>query len=192
MIRIGHQNIPANRFRLFRFIQISIQLRFSDGLADSRFGDGLQLQIHIASFRNAWLLAVRRSADLSRDPHQRIVISVHDALLQRNDGIVRDMDVLGTNFRAALRNIAVAQPQLILQHLQARNSIQRMHLESRYAYKESRPAKLRLLVVIAQNVANVLAQEALNTLSKFLHPVSIFLIKLPVRPRLRLERWNLL
>src|ERR1700720_4123647 len=49
---------------------------------------------------------IRRSADLSCDPHQRIVITIDDALLQRNDGIVRDMDVLRTNFRAALRNIA--------------------------------------------------------------------------------------
>src|SRR5436190_582548 len=38
----------------------------------------------------------------------RVVKLVHHALLERDDGIVRDRDVLGADLRAALGDVAVA------------------------------------------------------------------------------------
>jgi hypothetical protein len=45
---------------------------------------------------------------------QRIIVFIHDAFLQRNNSIVRDRDVLGTNFSAALRDVAIADAEQFL------------------------------------------------------------------------------
>src|SRR5439155_7098206 len=44
------------------------------------------------------------------NPAQRIIKIVHDALFQRNDSVVRDLDTFGTNLGATLGNVAVTDP----------------------------------------------------------------------------------
>src|SRR5260370_41861700 len=66
-----------------------------------------------------------------------------------------------------------------------------MHLEASNAHKESRSGKLLLLVVIAQNVADVLAEETLDALSELLHAVNVALIHLPICARAGSEGWDL-
>jgi hypothetical protein len=46
LLRIDGKNILADRFRFLRFIQITVQLNFGEGLGDSRLGDGFQLVVH--------------------------------------------------------------------------------------------------------------------------------------------------
>ena len=48
-----------------------------------------------------------------------------------------------------------------------------MHFQSRDADEKARAAELFSLVVLAKNVADVLAEEALDALAKFLHAVDI-------------------
>src|SRR5256885_12697625 len=87
-------------------------------------------------------LALRRSTNLPHHPKQRVVVLVHDALLQRNDGIIGDVDVFRADLRATLGYVAVAQTQFVAQQLGPRNAVQRMHLEPSDAHKKSWPGEL--------------------------------------------------
>src|SRR4051794_23369653 len=44
--------------------------------------------------------------DLVAQPHQRVVLAVHDSFLHRDDGVVGDLDVLGAHLGAALGDVA--------------------------------------------------------------------------------------
>src|SRR5258708_2433567 len=125
------------------------------------------------------LVRLRRSAYFPHQQQHGIIKLVDHALLQGNDGVVRYMYVFRTTLRAALRDVAIADPHLVFQRLGPRGAVQGMHLQRRHTHKKARPAELLFLVVVAQNVADVLAQEALNTLAEFLYAVHIFLIHLP-------------
>ena len=54
-----------------------------------------------------------------------------------------------------------------------------MHLERRGVDEEARPDELLVLVVIAQDVTDVLAEEALDALPEFLHAVDVRLLHAP-------------
>jgi hypothetical protein len=54
-----------------------------------------------------------------------------------------------------------------------------MHLERRGVHQESWSNELLVLLMIAQDVTDVLAQEALDALSEFLDPVHVALVHLP-------------
>src|SRR6266851_5897705 len=55
-----------------------------------------------------------------------------------------------------------------------------MHLQARHAHEEARAAESLLLLMVAQNVADVLAEEALDAFSELLDPVEISLEHLPL------------
>ena len=46
---------------------------------------------------------------------QGVVILIYHALFKGNDGVIRDVNVLGTDFSTALGNVAKADSVLILQ-----------------------------------------------------------------------------
>src|SRR5258707_1347355 len=102
-------------------------------------------------------LRLRRSSDFADNPHQRIVELVHYAFLQRNDRVVRNVDVLRTNLRATFRDVAKPDAQLILQQLRPRDAVHRVHIQPGHAHKKSRPAELLVFVMVSQDVAHVLA-----------------------------------
>jgi hypothetical protein len=52
------------------------------------------------------LVATLLAADLPEQHGERVIKLVHHALLERDDGIVRDANVLGTNLRTTLGYIA--------------------------------------------------------------------------------------
>ena len=94
---------------------------------------------------------------------------------------------------ACKKNItAEANAKLIFEQAGAGLSVERMHFESRDADEESWAAELLHFLVITQDMAHVLAQEALYALAKFLHPIHIFLIHLPLDTGARRERRNFL
>ena len=66
-----------------------------------------------------------------------------------------------------------------------------MHLKRSGAYEEPWAAKLLLLAVVTQDVADILAKEALNALAKLLYAIHIPLVHLPLDARARLEGRNL-
>src|SRR5712692_10164834 len=66
-----------------------------------------------------------------------------------------------------------------------------MHFQSRDAHKKAWAPELFLLFVIAQHVANVLAEKTLDALAKLLHAIDLALIHLPFHVWLGRERRNL-
>src|ERR1700676_1515023 len=123
--------------------------------------------------------------NLAHHHGERIVELIHDAFFQRDDGVVRDVNVFGTDFRATFGDVAEADAQLVFEQRSAIRAIERMHLEPRNAHEKARPAERFLLVMIAQDVANVLAQEAFDAFAEFLHAVHVHLRNLPFHVRLR-------
>ncbi len=57
--------------------------------------------------------------------------------------------------------------------------VERVHLQRGHVDEEPRADELVVLVVVAQHVADVLAQEALDALAEFLHAVDVFLLHPP-------------
>ena len=54
-----------------------------------------------------------------------------------------------------------------------------MHLQRRGVHQEARPDEFIFLVVVADDVADILAQEALNALAELLHAVNVLLVHGP-------------
>src|SRR5438552_13920959 len=90
------------------------------------------------------------------DAANRVVEVVHHALLQRDDGVVGDVDRLGTDLRAALGDVAVPDAGRLLEVARARRDIERMHLEAGDADQEAGAGEAVLLLVVAQHVTDVL------------------------------------
>src|SRR5580704_433782 len=65
-----------------------------------------------------------------------------------------------------------------------------MHFETGNANEETGSAELFLLGVVAEDVADVLAEEALDALAEFLHTVHVTLVHLPLDAGPGLERWD--
>src|SRR6516162_2469978 len=128
----------------------------------------------------------------SQEAEHRIVKLVHDALFQRDDRIIGNGDALRADLRTAFRNIAKSDPKGFFEFLQAVGPIERVHLQGGDVDEKSRTDELVVLLVIAQDMAHVLAQETLNALAKLLHAIDVGLAH-PPGPvgsvgRARLER----
>ena len=106
-----------------------------------------------------------------------VVRGVDHPLLQRDDGVVGDLDVLGAHLGAALGDVALAQALLLLQELAAVVDVERVHLELGRAGEEARAGEGGLvLLVVADDVAHVLAQVALDALAELLAPLDVDLL----------------
>src|SRR5918997_1018236 len=57
--------------------------------------------------------------DLATEPDDGVESTVHHALLHGDDRVIGDLDVLRADLGAALRNVAVPEPLLLLRHLLA-------------------------------------------------------------------------
>ncbi len=182
MLRFSDQDIATDRLCFFRFVEGTVEFRLRDGLGDSA----------CIPWPYPPLLDFRRAANLANKHEQRIIELIHHSLLQRDDGIVGDMDIFRADFRAALSDVTKADAQLVLQHLRSRGTVERMHLQRGGAHEKPWPAKLFLLAVITQDVADVLAKETLNALAKFLYAIHVSLVHLPFDVSSRTKRRNLL
>src|SRR6266511_2091934 len=110
-------------------------------------------------------LALFPARELAHEPDHGIVGLGHHPLLERDDGIVGDMDVLRADLGAALRDIAKADSGLGPGQLEPVVGVQRVHFELGDPHDEARAGEGRLVLrVVADDVADVLAQEALDAL----------------------------
>src|SRR2546430_191138 len=115
-------------------------------------------------------------------PPQRregIVVRVHHPLLERDDGVVRNRDRLGTDLGATLRDVAIADPARFAEIGPAVRLVERVHLVHRGAHEKRGAHELGVLAVRAQHVTYVLAEEALDALAEFLGPLDLVLIHAP-------------
>src|SRR5918996_844481 len=147
--------------------------------------------------RRAWpwpLDARKKPREPPPEPLNRIVMAVRDSLLERNDGVVGDLDVLGADLGAALRDVAIPDPAAVLEVTRAVGPVHRMQLQAGGSDKETRAHERILRLVVAQHVADVLAQEALDALPELLNAVDVLLLPAPVlvrRADRRAERHDL-
>src|SRR5262249_58003927 len=110
------------------------------------------------------------------DHPYRIVEAVHDALLERDDRVVRDVDAFRAHLAAALRDVAESDARRVLHEAHPVLAVDRMHLERRDAHEEPWPGELVLELVRAQHVADVLAEEAFDALPELLGSIDVALL----------------
>src|SRR6266853_338837 len=167
-------------------------LSASAGSFRRRYRSALASVLGTASGDKVFSSNMLTSAEHSQQLHEWIVQLVDDALFQRNDGVVRNGDAFRTHFRAALRDVAVPNPELTLQVSDAILGVERVHLERCAIYQVTRTHELVEERVIAQHVADVLAEEALDAFAELLHALDVDLRHAPGavrgvgRPRLEL------
>jgi len=96
----------------------------------------------------------------------------------------------GADFGAALGNVAVAEAEFVFQQGRARNTVERMPFEACGADEETRATEIFVFCVIAEDVADVLAEKTLDTFAEFLDAVHVALIHFPFDAFARLEGRN--
>src|ERR1700682_5709535 len=128
----------------------------------------------LLSGRPAGLAA--KEADYRAD---RIEARVVHSLLERDDRVVRDVDVLRAHLGAAFGYVAVADTGISLEQRPAVEHVLRMHLEAGDADHRSGTVEGALQVVGSQDVAHVLAQEAFDAFAKLHHPLDVLLLHPP-------------
>src|SRR5262245_5005708 len=113
------------------------------------------------------------SSENAEQALHRIVEPIDDALFERDDAIVGDLDLLRANLGAALGDVAVADAVGSAQVGEPVGGVERVHLELRVVDEKARPGELGVLLMVAEHVANVLAQEALDALPELLHALDV-------------------
>src|SRR4030095_1463305 len=103
------------------------------------------------------------------EPTKRIVKFIHYTFLERDDSVVGDLNAFRTHFCAALRDVAVTDSLCGSQFVHPILSIKRMHFERGDINQISWPNELFMHAMVAQHVADILAQEALDAFPKFLN-----------------------
>jgi hypothetical protein len=117
------------------------------------------------------------AAMAARSAADGIVVLVGDALLQGDDRVVGDVDAFRADLGAALGDVAVAEAELLEGEPPAVQGVERMHLELGQAHDEARAGEVGLvLLVFADDVADVLAEEAFDALAELLDAVDIDLL----------------
>ena len=97
------------------------------------------------------------------------------------------------DLRAALGDVAIADPLLPSQFLDPIFRVERMHFERGGVNEKARPDELVVHVMVAQHMADVLAKKALDAFAEFLHAIDVLLCHPPRavggiwRPRLELS-----
>src|SRR5262249_52006746 len=128
--------------------------------------------------------------------HDRVIELVNDAFLERDDAVVGDVDVFGADFGATLGNVAEADVESVFEKAEPVSGVQGMHFQAGDADHEARAAKRLALgfVVIAKDVADILAEKTLDALAEFLDAIDFFLAHAPGAigsiGRPGLKRWD--
>src|SRR5204862_5044415 len=90
--------------------------------------------------------------------------------------VIGNLNVFGTNFCATLRDVAVANAVGRPQLLEAILGIERMHFERGHVDEKPRADKFLVFPMIAQDVADVLAEKTLDAFPEFLDASDVFLL----------------
>src|SRR5690349_15136513 len=124
-------------------------------------------------------LFLRTAAQPAERPPDRVEVLIVHPLFERDDAIVSDLYVLRTHFGAALGDVAVTDAGAALQQRPAVERVPGMHLETGDPDHEAGSVERRLRLMVAEDVAHVLAQEALDALAELDAAVDVFLLHAP-------------
>jgi hypothetical protein len=130
------------------------------------------------------------AAEFAEEHGDGVVEFVHDALFHGDDGVVRDVDFLGANFGAALGDVAQPDAEFLAGHGRAVDAIQRVHVQRGGANEKARAAEFVVEMMLAEDVANVLAKKTFDALAEFLDAVHVALLHFPFDAGARSERRN--
>src|SRR5581483_3918558 len=108
-----------------------------------------------------------------KNPLERVVEFVDDSFFERNDGVVGDFDFFGAYLGAAFGDVAVADAAGIAEVADAVGGVERVHLHRGGVDEKTRADELVVHVVFAEDVADVLAQIALDAFAEFLDAVDV-------------------
>src|SRR2546427_4564164 len=116
------------------------------------------------------------TAEPAQQPHDGIEELVGHPLLERDDRVVREVDVLGADLGTTLRDVAEADAGRVLDEGRAVDCVERVHVEAGQLDEEARSREGGLvLLVVADHVAHVLAEEALDALVELLDAIDVLL-----------------
>jgi hypothetical protein len=131
------------------------------------------------------------AAELTKEHGGRVVEFVDDTFLERDDGVVGDVDLFGADFGAAFGDVAVADAHFVFQQGHAGDAVEGMHFEAGGTDEETRAAEGFVFTVITENVADVLAEKTFDAFAKFLDAINVALIHFPFDAGLRFEGGDL-
>src|SRR5215212_3175964 len=114
--------------------------------------------------------------DLTHQPFGRVVVLVGYALFEGDDGVVGDVDVDRADLGAALGDVAEAYAVLFLEVGEPVGLVHRVHLEPLVPDEEPRARELGVLVVRPEDVADVLAHEALDAPLRLVEALHVLLV----------------
>src|SRR5438552_10009043 len=140
---------------------------------------GIALSAMTVSTNSRRFTSFALAGHLSPQGSERVVIRIDNALFQRDNRVIGDRNRFGTNLGAALGDVAEADPAFMAQVIAPICFVERMHLVNRGAHEHRRAHELLVLVVRAQHVTHVLAQEAFDAFAELLRPLDFELIHPP-------------
>src|SRR6476661_1120433 len=105
------------------------------------------LEVRVAPSRRHFALA----SELAQQPHDGIEKLVGHPLLERDDRVVGDVDVLGTDLGAALGDVAEADAGRVLDEGGAVHRVERVHVEARQLDEEARARERALVLFVVAN-----------------------------------------
>src|SRR4051812_24186224 len=88
-------------------------------------------------------------SEFTDKPHHWVIKVVNNALLQWNDRVVGNVDLFRADLCTALGDVTETDPEVIFKQLGARQPVERVHLERRYANEEAWATELFLLLMVA-------------------------------------------
>src|SRR5713226_6763738 len=91
---------------------------------------------------------VLAAGELTPGPRQRVVVLGHYPLLERNNGVVGDLDLLRTHLRAAFGDVAHADTCARPDQLQPVIGVQRMHFQRGESDEKPRAGEARLVALM--------------------------------------------
>jgi 3-methyladenine DNA glycosylase Mpg len=124
----------------------------------------------------------------AKEHGEGVVKFVHHAFFERDNGVVGDANLLGTNLRATFGYIAETEAELILEQAGAVAAVEGMHFEAGDSNEEARAGELFLFVVFAKDMTNVLTEKTFDALAKLLHAVHVELGDFPFHSLARFKR----
>src|SRR3954468_5075845 len=124
----------------------------ADGIASADMGFRLNLSM------------ITSRVEDSQQLFDRIVEAIDDALFERNDRVLGNRNVFRADLRAAAGDVTEPDAVLLLERRDAIGGVERVHLECGRVGQKAWPDELVVQFVVAQDVADILAEETLDAL----------------------------
>jgi hypothetical protein len=100
---------------------------------------------------------------------------VHYPFFEWNYCVICNCDTFWAHVRAALRDVAVAYAMVVSKVFQSALVIERVHLERRAINEQAGPNEMVVQRVLAQDMADILAEKTFDALPKLLHSIDVLL-----------------